>query len=760
MNKLDEKMNDIFVGKVVPKGLVFTLKGNEVVPTYVLEYLLGQYCATNDETSRNEGINRVKEILRDHYVHRQEGGLVRSLIKEKGRHKVIDKVNVSLNEKDDCYEGKFSNLGISKVVFDSHTVKKNKKILVSDIWSIVDLEYEYTENKHVSPWILKNFRPIQLASFDSDEYIVSRDKFTTEEWMDLLIQSIGLNPEGMNRRSKLLYLTRLIPYCERNYNIMELGPKGTGKSHVYSDFSPHSNLISGGVVTVPKLFVNNSNGKLGLIGYFDCIAFDEFAGKTKKIKNELVDIMKNYMANKTFSRGAETLEAEASFAFIGNTQHNVPYMLKHSHLFDDLPQTYQDTAFLDRIPILRTELFTKGQGLIVDYLAEALRYFRNYDFMSKMDGAFALHDSLTKRDKEGIKKTVSGFLKILYPHEKYTHEELKELVLFAMEGRKRVKDQLIRMDETFRKEWISFSFIDKVAASSGSESVAADSNEPTDSNSTDEHGEGFVKTLEEKRYPAFYHRFSGGEEEASQPEEFAEMMEVVQEPVVQDPSASSKSASTTNGNPASTSTSQSDVSNPNLEPKASSQSDAPKLNYIRKGTMGNYLLPNLNANKLQQKAIHVEENQTGFSFAKYFGPYFIGAKKIVIEDPFIHAFHQMKNLVELIETIISFKTEEEEIDVLLKTTVDNFDPNKQKGLLEDIQKSLQNTGINFNFDFTCNHDRHIWIDDKWHIFLGRGLDIFQKCNSNSQIDINCYLQTQRPCRAFTAQITRLEKGEE
>ena len=644
MTKLDEKVNDVFVGKVVPKGLVFTLKGNEVVPTYVLEYLLGQYCATNDEASRLEGINRVKEILRDHYVHRQEGGLVRSLIKEKGRHKVIDKVNVSLNEKDDCYEGKFSNLGINKVVFDSHTVKQNKKILVSDIWSIVDLEYEYTENKHTSPWILKSFRPIQLASFDSDEYLVSRDKFTTEEWMDLLMQSIGLNPDGMTRRSKLLYLTRLIPYCERNYNIMELGPKGTGKSHVYSDFSPHSILISGGVVTVPKLFVNNSNGKLGLIGYFDCIAFDEFAGKTKKIKNELVDIMKNYMANKTFSRGAETLEAEASFAFIGNTQHNVPYMLKHSHLFDDLPQTYQDTAFLDRIhyylpgweiPILRTELFTKGQGLIVDYLAEALRYFRNYDFMSKMDTQFDLNDSLTKRDKEGIKKTVSGLIKILYPHEKYTYAELKELVLFAMEGRKRVKDQLIRMDETFRKEWVSFSFVDTMPDGSDSMSIEPGENESAESNSSDvgssaldasdDHGEIFVKTLEEKRNPTFYHKFADGSDATDQPELAEEFMNMN----LSNAEMSPPSTAVQQKKPTEDKTSQSDgTTSIKTQTEAPSKvvENKPMQSFIRKGTMGNHYLPNLNADKLKDRKIHFEENQTGFSFAKVFGPYFIGAK--------------------------------------------------------------------------------------------------------------------------------------
>ncbi|NCC77751.1 MAG: BREX system Lon protease-like protein BrxL, partial [Clostridia bacterium] len=321
MEDFNQKINAHFPGLVVRKDLVKIVKGNAIVPTYVLEYLLGQYCASDDEATIQSGIEMVKDILSKHYVHRADNQLVRSTIKERGHHKVIDKVSVTLNEKDDCYEAEFSNLGIKKVLIDSGTIKAHPKLLVSGIWCIADLEYQPVENNKMVPWILVSLKPIQLSHFDLDQYLAARRQFSTDEWIDLLIQSIGFNPAMFSRRSKLTMLVRLIPFCERNYNAIELGPKGTGKSHIYSEFSPHGILISGGEVSVPKLFVNNSSGKIGLVGYWDVVAFDEFAGKNKKVDNALVDIMKNYMANKTFSRGIETLGAEASMVFVGNTQH-------------------------------------------------------------------------------------------------------------------------------------------------------------------------------------------------------------------------------------------------------------------------------------------------------------------------------------------------------------------------------------------------------------------------------------------------------
>jgi len=487
MNGLDTKINEHFPGLVVRKDLVKTVKGNAIVPTYVLEYLLGQYCATSDEASIQSGIETVREILRKHYVHRNESGLVKSVTKEKGRHKVIDKISVSLNDKSDCYEATFANMGISKVLVDSDTVKKHPKLLVSGVWCIADVEYEFSDDKNACPWILGSLKPIQLSHFDFDGYLAARQKFTTDEWIDLLIQSIGFNPEMFGKRSKLLQLVRLIPYCERNYNLIELGPKGTGKSHIYSEFSPHGILISGGEVTVPKLFVNNANGKIGLVGYWDTVAFDEFAGKNKRVDKALVDIMKNYMANKSFSRGVETLGAEASMVFIGNTQHTLPYMLKHTNLFDELPEKYYDSAFLDRlhfyipgweIDIIRGEMFSSGYGFVVDYLAEILRSLRTHDFSQKSTEHFTLSKDISTRDRDGINKTFSGLMKILYPSGEASKDEIKELLHFSVEGRKRVKDQLLRLDTTYAD--VQFSYWDSAKKAAA------------------------VKTLEEEQYPQYY----------------------------------------------------------------------------------------------------------------------------------------------------------------------------------------------------------------------------------------------------------------
>jgi ATP-dependent Lon protease len=489
MNELDQKINTHFPGLVVRKDLVKTVKGNAIVPSYVLEYLLGQYCATSDEATIQTGIETVKEILRKHYVHRNEAGLIRSNIKEKGRYKVIDKISVALNDKADVYEAEFSNLGIKKLLVDSRTVKAHPKLLVSGVWCIADIEYEFTEDKNASPWILSTLKPIQLSHFDFDSYLEARKQFTKDEWIDLLIQSIGFNPEMFGKRSKLTQLIRLIPFCERNYNLIELGPKGTGKSHIYSEFSPHGILISGGEVTVPKLFVNNSSGKIGLVGYWDCVAFDEFAGKQKRVDKALVDIMKNYMANKSFSRGVETLGAEASMVFVGNTQHTVPYMLNHSDLFDELPDKFYDSAFLDRIhfyipgwevDIIRGEMFSSGYGFVVDYLAEILRSLRNHDYSDRYKEYFSLSSDLSTRDRDGINKTFSGLMKILFPHDGASKEEIEELLKFAIEGRKRVKDQLMRIDSTYGK--VCFTYLDSSQQANP------------------------VTTLEEEEYPHYYHK--------------------------------------------------------------------------------------------------------------------------------------------------------------------------------------------------------------------------------------------------------------
>jgi ATP-dependent Lon protease len=365
------------------------------------------------------------------------------------------------------------------------------------------VQYEFSEESRISPWIIDTLKPIQIARVDYDGYRETRDKFTTEEWIDLLMQSIGFEPSLFGRRSKLLQLLRLIPFVERNYNLIELGPKGTGKSHIYSEFSPHGQLISGGEITVPKLFVNNSNGRIGLVGYWDVVAFDEFAGREKTANKALVDIMKNYMANKQFSRGVNPMGAEASFAFVGNTDHNVPWMLKNTDLFEALPPQFHDSAFIDRlhaylpgweVDIIRGEMFTSGYGFIVDYLAEILRHLRAEDFSHRPDRYFTIPVQTHIRDRAAISKTMSGLLKLIFPNGGETEAEVEELLRFAIECRKRVKDQLLRIDSTF--ESADFHYI----ASDGAKRA--------------------VTTLEEEEFPQFYHRRSASDvnDRADQPE--------------------------------------------------------------------------------------------------------------------------------------------------------------------------------------------------------------------------------------------------
>jgi ATP-dependent Lon protease len=465
MKELDIKLNEHFGGKVVRKDLTQLVKGNAIVPTYVLEYLLGLYCATDDEETVKEGVETVKNIIAKHFVHRDEAQVIKSTIREKGSHRVIDKVSVRLNDKKDQYEASFANLGLNNIPISNEVIKVYQKLLSSGVWCIATLAYFSSDEKDSLPWIIESIKPIQISNADVNEYKEARTKFTTDEWIDALMQTIGLNPEEFTKRSKLLQLTRLVPFVENNYNLIELGPKGTGKSHIFSELSPHGMLISGGEVSKAKLFVNNSNGEIGLVGYWDVVAYDEFAGKTKKVDRGLVDILKNYMANKSFSRGTQVYGASASMVFVGNTDHSVPYMIKHSNLFEALPKDYYDTAFLDRmhaylpgweVQKLRNEMFTSDYGFIVDYLAEILKDLRKEDRTKDYSLFFELSDTITTRDKTSIEKTFAGLVKVIYPQGEIDEASAKEILDFAIENRKRVKQQLQKMDETF--EEVDFSY--------------------------------------------------------------------------------------------------------------------------------------------------------------------------------------------------------------------------------------------------------------------------------------------------------------
>ena len=470
--QLKDKILHYFEGKVVRKDLTSKIKGNAVVPTYVLEYLLGQYCAVDDQAIIEEGIEKVKEIIKNNYVHRSESEVVKANIRDKQNYKIIDKVNVSLNDRANIYEAELANLGIRNVPISDNLVMQNQKLLSGGgVWCIVNMGYSHEEDIKVR-WQIADLKPIQVSNISVTEYIEARKNFTNEEWIDLLMHSIGLNPEFFNKRGKLIQLSRLITHVENNYNFIELGPKGTGKSHIFSELSPHGVLVSGGDVSKARLFVNNTGNKIGLVGYWDVIALDEFEQDkgSKKVDGDLVKILQNYMANQSFNRGKETYQATASLAYVGNTKHTVPYMLKNSHLFESIPEGYIKGAFLDRmhiyipgweVRILKNSVFSTEFGFIVDYMAEILKELRKSDYSGILDQYVELDGSLSQRDKTAIRKTFSGLMKLIYPHKIINEIELLELLDFAVEGRKRVKDQLYIIDETFRTEPVNFEYVIK-----------------------------------------------------------------------------------------------------------------------------------------------------------------------------------------------------------------------------------------------------------------------------------------------------------
>lgn len=465
---LQKKIMDAFIGKVVRKDLAFQVKGGLPVPTYVLEYLLGQYCASDDKEAIETGLEKVKQVIQNNYVHRAEAESIKGIIREHGRHRIIDKVTVTLNEKSDEYNASFANLGLTGVPIATDYVRKNPKLLSGNgVWCIVTIGYLTGEDVKVR-WEIQTLKPIQISNIDLEGYIEQRHNFTTEEWLDFMMHTVGLNPEQMNRREKLITLARLLPHVENNFNFMELGPKGTGKSHVFQELSPFGMLVSGGDVTSARLFVKMSGNKeiLGLVGYWDVVAWDEFEQqKGRSVDAVLIDTMQNYLANKSFNRGKGTHEASASMTFVGNTKHTVPYMLKNSHLFESIPTAFIKGAFLDRIHLynpgweikmLKKDSFSKGYGLITDYIAAVLHELRNDDRTSILNEYAKFDGSLSERDHLAIRKTFSGMMKLIYPDGKMTEEEAYELIDFAAEGRKRVKDQLYTIDETFKAEPAKF----------------------------------------------------------------------------------------------------------------------------------------------------------------------------------------------------------------------------------------------------------------------------------------------------------------
>ena len=470
MDALDVKVSQVLAGKVVRKDLVRKIKVGTTVPVYVLEYLLGKYCATDDQAAIEAGLRVVNTTLAENLVRADESTKAQSMVREKGKHTFIDKVKVRYLSDEDKYWAELVNFGHRFVHIPESYVRDFDRLLMGGVWAQVEVRHEYDEEAKGkrSPFWIGDLRPIQMASFDYEEFERGRREFSADEWLDVLVRSIGLEPTQLERRAKLLLLCRLIPLCEARFNLVELGPRGTGKSYAFQELSPYVILMTG-PTTVANLFFNMATNKIGLVGIWDAVAFDEVAD-LQKMPREVVSTLKTYCESGTFARGRESVSGVASIAFFGNTNQPVDVLVRSSHLFAPMPDVIrEDLAFLDRIhfylpgwdiPKMRNELFTEGYGFVVDYLAEALKELRKRNFAEMLDRHFSLGQHLNARDAKAVRKTVSGLVKLLHPHGELTRDELAELLELALEGRRRVKEQLKKMG-SFEYHQTSFSYVDR-----------------------------------------------------------------------------------------------------------------------------------------------------------------------------------------------------------------------------------------------------------------------------------------------------------
>lgn len=469
MPELDRKSARVFAGKVVRKDLVRKVKVGANVPVFVLEYLLGKYCATDDAAAIEAGLRVVNTTISSNFVRPDEANKAQSMVKDKGKHTLIDKVKVRYLSDDDKYWAELLNFGHKFVHVPEHFLREYDRLLMGGIWAQIDIRHLFDEDAKGkrSPFWIDSLKPIQIATFDLAEFQNCRREFSADEWLDLLLRTIGLEPQNFDRRLKMMFLVRMIPLCEHNYNLVELGPRGTGKSYAYQELSPYTILLTG-PTTVANLFYNMASGKMGLVGIWDAIAFDEVAD-LQKMPKEVVTTLKTYCESGMFARGKDALTGMASIAMFGNTNQSVDVMVRSSHLFTPLPEVIrEDMAFLDRlhfyipgweIPKMRVEYFTDHYGFVVDYLAEALRELRKHNFTEVIDRHFSLGSHLNARDVKAVRKTVSGLVKLIYPHGEMSREELAEIVELAVEGRRRVKEQLKKLG-SFEYHQTSFSYID------------------------------------------------------------------------------------------------------------------------------------------------------------------------------------------------------------------------------------------------------------------------------------------------------------
>lgn len=676
MDALDEKLLENFEGKAVRKDLLHRIKKGTNVPTFVLEFLLARFCASDDEDEIQEGLSAVLETLNDNYVRPDEANAAQSKVATKGKHKFIDKVHVRYVEKEKRHWASLENFNSQRIAIGEKFYKNNDRLLEGGIWAEVTLCHNEIEEDDYAFYI-EDLRPIQLSRFDYDAYCENRANYSRDEWLDIVMRSVGLEPTKLTKRVKFHFLARLASLVEANYNFIELGPRGTGKSYFYSEFSPYSTLISGGQTSSASLFYNNARKKVGLVGYWDTIAFDE-VGNMRVKDPDTIQIMKDFMANGRFSRGAEVI-ADASMAFIGNLDLGIRQVVNSTEydLFQPLPKEF-DLAVMDRfcmympgweMPKNSSEFLTDNYGFITDYLAEAfhyqLKHTNRYEEVSKR---INLGKCVEGRDEKGIKKTVAAYLKMLHPHGKCSDEEFEEYVVYAIEGRRRVKEQMNKRkpDDEFAN--IGLSFIN----SQGKE-IVVDCPETI----------GAEATINPIKPGAATDTPDEGESHKPEPNKVKPVVEAVQS-----------------------------------EPPQSTQ-----------------IVLERAVPELKEQHYTITYDSTGYSYESIIVPYLTGAKSIVIEDPYIRATHQVQNFIRFCEAILKQPTVKK--IQLITSYDDQTNVQELAERLQDVKQSLLELDVELDIKVNENlHDREIRIDNGWTVKIGRGLDFFQKPDTWFSVGMN------------------------
>jgi ATP-dependent Lon protease len=672
MDKLDDKLIEIFDGKLVRKDLLQRIKKGTNVPTFVLEFLLARYCASDDEDEIQAGLEAVLETLSDNYVRPDESNAAQSKVATKGRHKFIDKVHVRYQENEKRHWAELENFNSRKIAVGEKFYKENKRLLEGGIWAEVKLAFNEIEEDDYAFYI-EELRPIQLSRFDFDGYKAGRALMTRDEWMDSILRSVGLEPSKLTKRVKFHFLLRLAPLVEANFNLIELGPPGTGKSYFYSEFSPYTTLISGGQTTSATLFYNKTKKETGLVGYWDTIAFDE-VGNMKVKDPDVIQILKDFMANGRFSRGKEVI-ADASIVFIGNIYLSVKQVVNSTEydLFQPLPKEF-DFAVMDRLyaylpgwemPKNSSKFLTNNYGFITDYLAEAFHHqLKSVNVYEMVNKRIKLGNSIEGRDEKGIKKTVCAFMKMLHPHGEASDQEFDEYVEYAVEGRRRVKEQMNK-----RKPDDDFANIDLSYINHKGEDIIVRCPETI----------GVLATLEPNRAGA-----------------------TLEETENKTPTNTTK-----------VSTSFETDGAPSIEPTVTEVVEE----------------------ELQEKHFKINYGAIGYTYESIINPYLVKAKSIVIEDPYIRAKHQLNNFVRFCEAVL--KQPSINKITLVTSYDDQTNIQEMAEALKDLQQSLLELDIELDVQVNENlHDREIRIDNGWTVKIGRGLDFFQKPDSWFGVGVN------------------------